>query len=1512
MHHFASFLRLYVIVVLVSGMLIQTQTVYAASLPAEINKQFTPLQISAGGISVMRVTVFNPNVYPLTNASWVDNLIGVQPGLFIANPAGIVNTCGGTATAAPGATNLSLSGGTVPPQVGATPGSCYVEINISSVTAGNLINTIPANNLTSQGNDGGTIVNITNTTPASATITIGTVTPPSITKGFTPNTIFLGEVSRLTITLNNNDNSANLTGTSYTDTLPAGVVLANPVNATATNCGAYTLTANPGGSDIAVSNATVTPNLNCVILVNVTGSSGTYTNTIPAGPGNPGSVHTDQGVTNNTPASATLNIQPVGVTKSFAPANFQAGDTTTLTITLQNPTGSAYTGVSIADTLPGVFIIATLANATNTCGGAVTAAAGTKLVNLAGGTIPASGTPPTPPGTCTITVQVTAPAGSPASTSTNTIPANTLTANQPGVTNIISSTANVTTYATGTGITSSKSFTPNTITPGQNTRLRINLTAPADTNLTNFSITDNLPPGVTITNSTPATKTTGCIGGTLNAPTGGTAISWTGGIINAGTLCRIDVFVTSNTPGPVTNTITPANISNNENRAPANNITANLTVSTPSDLTVSKAFFPNQVIPGGISTLTIRLQNTNVLPLVNATATDDLTTMGTGGNAVVIAPTPNASTTCGGTLTAVVGTQIISLTGGTVPAQSGGVPGICTITVDVRAQSNTTTRTNTIPLTNVTGQVQGTGTTINALANATATLQTLPLSIGVVKGFNPVLVYGGASSTLSIQLINPNNVTLTGVAFTDDMTLLGTGMEIANPSNLNVGTCGGALSGNPGDTAFSFSGGSLPANTTCTVTLLVTMTVNGNLTNRLPAGAVTTLNGVSSQFATEASLTNLPGVSVSKAFSPNPIAAGSYSALTITVKNTGNIPLTGLGLDDTMPGTLPTGLIIVSAPAPAPVNNCGGTLTATPGTQLIQLVNGALGAASTCTIVVSISGAVPGNYQNTIPAGALLSAEGATNSTPATDSLSVLAGINGLTKTITGSDLPSTTGSNVAIGEIATYQVSVTIPPGTHINSTLVDTLQRGLAFVGCDSINATGLTTSIAGGFTSICSTPTTSDAGGGTPADVDRKVTYDFGTLTNSGQTDATLTVTYRAIVLDIATNSDGTHLNNSVVWNSDNIALGPVQAQTTVVEPDLIVQKTADVNFIANGSEVTFTLSLSHTQSSHSDAYDVVVNDVLPTGLDFVPNSLDCTAGQQDPTTCTYDPNTRTISATWSTFTLLPAGDHGIIQFRVIGNTSIPSNGKVTNTASAAWTSMPGDHSTPQSFSNPANAFATERSHDPLNGVNIYSSSSSLTLTPLGSNGGGNGSGGNKNKSTTASSSLNGFLIPITGFTPNVQAILNKNTQPAYDSTGISIEIPTLKVETSIVGVNLQNGSWDVSWLQNQIGWLNGTAYPTWDGNSVLTGHVVNADGKPGIFNKLKYLKAGEYIFVYDSGYRYTYQVVSNKTVRPNDISVLQHEERAYLTLLTCDNYNIKSASYLNRIAVRAVLVDVQVIQ
>jgi LPXTG-site transpeptidase (sortase) family protein len=1952
--------RLVLLVVLFCSLVFSPQGAQAQvlSFSAEINKEFSPISIASGGISRLSITIFNPNLFPLSNAAWTDNLIGVQPGISIANPVNLVSSCGPilNVNAPAGGISLSLSGGNVPAQVGSTPGSCTVSIDVTSTTPGNLINTIPAAGLTGTGG-GGTI---TNTTPASATLRVDAVLPPQIDKSFNPNTMWVGEVSQLTISINNTDPSTTLTQASLTDNLPANVILANPVGASLTNCGpSASLTAVSGAGSVVLSNSAIAPNATCLIRVNVTSTvSGAYVNTIPAH-----SLQTLQGVTNDSPVSAPLNVQGIGLAKVFSPEGFEAGGTTTLTITLRNPTSSPLTGVNVSDVLPGTTLTVVPNSASTTCGGTASATL-PRTFGLTGGTVPAGSV--ASPGTCTITVQVTAPANSFASTFENIIPVGVITTSQE-ITNVLPATAPVFIYAFGTGVLANKSFTPSTIEPGGNSLLTIYITPPVDTDLTNFSIVDHLPTNIVVSNSLPATKSAECgASSALTAVTGATSVSLAGGTVLSGATCQISVYVTSNVAGDYTNTINPDDITNNEGRSTSSPVTADLTVRPLSNFFVEKIFSPDTVSPNGISTLTITLRNENTSPLIGASLLDTLP--GDTINGVVIAPVPNATTNCGsGAIAVIAGGKTVSMSGGTIPAQVAGVPGICTIRVDVQGVGVSSVRNNIIPTTDVNATIQGTATTVNPMEDAIAPFTITDLSIGVVKGFNPLTVFGGSASTMSVQLVNPNNADLVGIKFTDTMPL---GMIIANPVSPTVGTCGGSISATPGDGFFTFSGGSLPPFGSCTLTISITMIVNGNRTNTIAANAVTTSNGARNPQPAEASLTNLPGASISKSFSPNPINVGEYSLLTITIQNTGNIPLTGMGLSDGLPGNLPTGLKVAGAPAPSPVNNCGGSLTAASGAQQIRLTGGSVDASSSCTIVVAVTSDTPGSYQNIIPARNLTSSEGATNNTPATDTLVVLsatqaslgdyvwndtnlngiqdvgetgipnvtvelfnsaggsqgttvtnasglysftgltpgdyyvqftppsgyvispqdqgsndavdsdvnaitgrtitttlvagendltwdaglyqlasigdfvwndtnangiqdageagipdvtvelfndtgvsqgttttdsngiynftgltpgdyyvkftppsgylispqdqggndavdsdmnaitgqtitttlvagendltwdaglyqlasigdfvwndtnangiqdagetgipnvavelfnsagvsqgttvtnasglysftgltpgdyyvqftppsgyvispqdqgsndaadsdanttngqtitttlvagendltwdaglhqpalaslgdfvwndlnadgiqdsgeAGINGvtvrlhasngavvattttsnggqylfsnltpgdyyvefvpptgyvispqnqggddtvdsdadtttgitatttlvagendltwdaglhqqqspggLTKIISTTNLPSTTGTNVAVGEIVTYQVAVVIPPGSYANATLVDTMDRGLAFVGCDSIDASGLTTDVSGSFTQVCANPTTDSAS--LPMDVDRVVRFNFGTLANNSQSDVTLQITYRAIVLDIATNVNATSLRNSASfqWVSGN--LGPAQTSVTIVEPDLQIRKTSNVNFIANGSEVTFTLTISHTSASSSDAFDVVIRDVLPTGLDYVANSLDCTSGAQDPDVeCVFDnsnPSEPTIRAQWSVFTR--SGGNAQIKFRAVGNTSIPSNGNVTNTANVEWTSMPGAQTTPTSFSKPANIFATERYYDPNNLIDLYADSDALTLTPLGDNNNNNDNNPPSRPPVVAS----GFLIPVTGFAPNTVTKLDQAARQVYSPTSLTVEIPVINVKTGIVGVELKDGNWDVSWLQDQAGWLDGTAYPTWTGNSVLTAHSVNKDGKAGIFSKLKSLKNGEYIFVYNNGYRYTYKVVSNTTVKPNDISVLAHEEKAYITLITCDNYNEKTGVYLNRVAVRALLVDV----
>ena len=78
-------------------------------------------------------------------------------------------------------------------------------------------------------------------------------------------------------------------------------------------------------------------------------------------------------------------------------------------------------------------------------------------------------------------------------------------------------------------------------------------------------------------------------------------------------------------------------------------------------------------------------------------------------------------------------------------------------------------------------------------------------------------------------------------------------------------------------------------------------------------------------------------------------------------------------------------------------------------------------------------------------------------------------------------------------------------------------------------------------------------------------------------------------------------------------------------------------------------------------------------------------------------------------------------------------------------------------------------------------------------------------------------------------------------------VSLEIPSLEVEAPIVGVPISQYGWNLSWLGDQAGWLEGTAFPSWKGNSAITAHVVDANGQPGLFADLSILKWGDEVVV-----------------------------------------------------------------
>jgi uncharacterized repeat protein (TIGR01451 family) len=104
------------------------------------------------------------------------------------------------------------------------------------------------------------------------------------------------------------------------------------------------------------------------------------------------------GATSNT-ATITV-VAPPRISKSFSKTVAPINGVVTVSFTITNPNPTiALTGVGFTDTLPAGMIVATPANATDTCGGMFTPAPNDTSLTFTGGTVPQSGS-------CTLTVDV--------------------------------------------------------------------------------------------------------------------------------------------------------------------------------------------------------------------------------------------------------------------------------------------------------------------------------------------------------------------------------------------------------------------------------------------------------------------------------------------------------------------------------------------------------------------------------------------------------------------------------------------------------------------------------------------------------------------------------------------------------------------------------------------------------------------------------------------------------------------------------------------------------------------------------------------------------------------------------------------------------------------------------------------------------------------------------------------------------------------------------------------------
>lgn len=625
--------------------------------PPVATKVFGATSIPLNGTTSLTLTINNPNAgLAFSGLSFTD---AFPAGIAVAATPNLSNTCGGTATAAPGAASVSLAAGTL--AAGAT---CTVSLDVQGVGSGVQNNSVSVS--AAESGAGNT---------ATASITVAA--PPTISKAFGAASIPLNGSTSLSFTINNPNPSTALTGVGFTDTLPAGLVISTP-NGLTGSCGAGTITATGGAGVVSLSGATLAAGGSCTFSVSVTGTTGGGKNNVT------GSVTSAEGGVGSTAAATLAVVAPPTIGKAFNPTAVAVNGTSVLTLTITNPAtnASALTGVAVTDILPAGLVVATPNALANTCGGTAAATAGSGSVSLTGGTLAAGSS-------CTLTVNITGTTGG---NYTNTTGPVSSTEGGIGTT----ASAGLTVGA-APGIT--KTFGAVSIALGDTTSLSFTITNPNTTlPLNNVSVTDTLPAGLVI--ATPNGLTGSCGGGTITASAGSSSLSLSGGTLASLGSCTFAVNVTGSTAGTKNNTTGP--ISSTESGPGATSNTASLVVVAPP--TIAQAFGATTIPLNATTSLTFDLGNPNAgttltgigftetLPTGLAVASG---TVGACGGTVSTTP-PGTITLAGATLApsgtctfAVTVTGVVAgvqnATSGNVASVEGGLGGTANASVSVVA-----------------------------------------------------------------------------------------------------------------------------------------------------------------------------------------------------------------------------------------------------------------------------------------------------------------------------------------------------------------------------------------------------------------------------------------------------------------------------------------------------------------------------------------------------------------------------------------------------------------------------------------------------------------------------------------------------------------------------------------------------------------------------------------------------------------------------------------------------------
>ena len=1113
-----------------------------------ISKAFSPASIQAGGVSSMVLTIDNQSSIPLTGISFTDTY---PANVVNATPLTVGGSCASvTTTAVAGAGTFNVTAGTLP-----ASSTCTITVNVTSALVGAYNNTTSGVATAETGSAGA----------ASNTATLNVLAPASITKAFGTTTIAQNGTSLITFTLQNS-NGTTLTGATFADTLVnMSVAATGPAGGTCSGASGNSFTAAQTGT-LTFTGLTVNAGSPCTLTLSVTSSN----------PGaNPNSASGVSSAQTPTPGAvsntATLNVLIApNVSKGFSPGEIAQSGTSTLTFTISNPNTTGLTNATFNDPLPSTTLAAT--GFSSTCSGAVTFS---PALSIGGTNVNPTVASMAANESCSISVTVTSATVSPAAGHVNTTSAPMSTQ-----TSVVGGAVGVANLVVLGRPTITKSFSPATMQTNGTSTITFTLTNPNATPLTGASFSDTFPP-----NMTTIAAAQNYIGGGRGTCTGAIPSAGTGAVgsrtfagvnIPANGSCTVLVDVTATVGGVYNNIVSGVATV----QTPTAGVGATGTLTVLASPTVTKAFGPS-TIPNGaadFSTMTLTLTNPTSTALTGVAITDNYPSV----NLVNVTPTVTTNA-CGGTLTATAGASALTLTGGSIPANSS-----CVITARVRSgtaaayvnvtsgvsstqtptagQTGTDTLnvvvagTNRLIYTKSFSQAQAVvGTSLNMVF----TIQNLSAGTAAQDvNFNaadPMPTVGGQQLTLNTV---PNSCTITAAA-----PAASCGFNGATALGTAVPNAGSATS-----LLFSVAGTGLrlAANSTCTITCPVTIpatTTGGNYVNTAQF-LVTGTGGFTTTSGDSATVNAVARPTIAKAFSPTDIGIGGTSTVTLTITNaaTNTAALSGAGFTDTLSS------MTIAATGPAGGTCAGASSNALTSGQTAISITGltipAGGASCTVTFVVTsstASGGLPNSTSGVSATGPIALTAGSVSNTA---NLAVRqASFN---KTFA----PTT----IDLGGISI--LTFTLTNGTN------NPAQTGISFV--DTLPGNLLIANPAGV--------------GGTCPNVSATALPGAGVITVSNA-DMTLGQATCTITVNVTSNVPGGPYNNT------NLSIGGLARITNSVTTSGVtvralpnLTKAFSTTAISNGANATLTFTIANTGTNNVARADVGFVDTLPAGLTY----------------------------------------------------------------------------------------------------------------------------------------------------------------------------------------------------------------------------------------------------------------------------------------------------------------------